>query len=426
MKRPDANAPPPLMNPDGTFQPVLPQGAVRKEEVDPVTGLTRVTMEITESKDEILAEQMLAQAVQMKIKNEIMLLKTIELILSSQQKTQLILATTPNLPSMLASRLLKLDSIKRHDFIFDKLHRLQILPTTEAPRVYVVNFKGDTGASQVEKLREEVTGILSVCDKERGDKVVVVLHSGGGTVTGYGLGAAQLNRIKTAGLPLTVCVDEVAASGGYMMAAVADKILASPFAVLGSIGVISTIPNFSNRLAREGIEVEDITAGKYKRTLTPYKKGTAEDRAKMKSDIEEIFGLFKAFLREQRPSLDVEKIATGEVWFGPSALKQGLCDELITSDDYILSLRKQGSEVYSVSLEYPPKAAGLLGLDASAVVNYVTNMVMSFVTSAVQAQLTGDMNNLSSMSDTATHDVSVNERFMAYDASFANGKAPRF
>ncbi len=128
--------------------------------------------------------------------------------------------------------------------------------------MYVLNFKGDVMASQVEKLREEITGILSFCDAARGDKVVLVLHSGGGSVTGYGLASAQLSRIKAAGLPLTVCVDEVAASGGYMMAAVADRIVASPFAILGSVGVIATVPNFSSRLQREGVEVEDVTAGK--------------------------------------------------------------------------------------------------------------------------------------------------------------------
>ncbi len=166
-------------------------------------------------------------------------------------------------------------------------------------------------ASQVEKLREEITGVLANCDSARGDRVVLNLHSGGGSVTGYGLASSQLNRLKAAGIPLTICVDEVAASGGYMMAAVADKIVASPFAILGSVGVISTVPNFSSRLAREGIEVEDVTAGKYKRTLTPYKKATNEDRAKMKSDIEDVFVLFRDFLKRQRPTLDVDKIATG-------------------------------------------------------------------------------------------------------------------
>merc|ERR1719223_1350308 len=163
--------------------------------------------------------------------------------------------------------------------------------------VFVLNFFGDVQASQAAGLREEVTAILRQAKKERGDEVVLRLNTGGGTVTGYGLAAAQLKRIKDADLKLTICVEQVAASGGYMMACVADEIVASPFAVLGSIGVISEQPNVYERLQREGIEFQTVTAGKFKRTLTPTKKVTEEDLEKSKKDIEGRFGALQGFCR---------------------------------------------------------------------------------------------------------------------------------
>jgi serine protease SohB len=218
--------------------------------------------------------------------------------------------------------------------------------------VFVLTFKGDVLATQVVRLREEITAILNLANKDRGDRVVLQLNSGGGTVTGYGLASAQLLRFKDAGLPFTICIDEVAASGGYMMASVADEIIASPFAVVGSVGVIATIPNFSERLQREGVLVEDITAGKYKRTLTPYKKSNPEDRNKMKADVENILVLFKKFLKQNRPKLNVDEIATGETWQGEDAIKLGLVDSLQTSDAYLLGLQdKQFAEILNISIK---------------------------------------------------------------------------
>jgi len=227
--------------------------------------------------------------------------------------------------------------------------------------VFVLNFFGDVRASQAEQLREEVTGLLRSAKKERGDEVVLRLNTGGGTVTGYGLAAAQLTRIKDAGLKLTICVEQVAASGGYMMACVADEIVASPFAVLGSIGVISEQPNVYERLLREGIEFQTVTAGKFKRTLTPTKKVTKEDLAKSKKDIEDVLVLFKDFVAENRPALDIENVATGETWFGKDALSRNLVDKLKTSDDVLLDLLAGGAEIFSVQLKQPSPAATLFG-----------------------------------------------------------------
>jgi signal peptide peptidase SppA len=213
--------------------------------------------------------------------------------------------------------------------------------------LFVTRFPGDVTASQLNELREEVTGILR--SAQPGDEALLVLQSGGGTVTGYGLAAAQLQRFKAKGMKLTVCVEQVAASGGYMMCCTADRIVASPFAVLGSIGVISEVPNAYERLKQEGIEFQTITAGKYKRTVTPTKKITKEDIKKSEEDIAEIFNLFKSFVKNQRPQLDIESVATGETWFGEDALARGLCDELGTADDVLLDFVDDGYDVYEVS-----------------------------------------------------------------------------
>ena len=233
--------------------------------------------------------------------------------------------------------------------------------TAEAPRrVFLTRFPGDTTASQVANLREEVTAIVR--SAQPGDHALVVLQTGGGTVTGYGLAAAQLLRFKEAGLKLTIAVEQVAASGGYMMCCVADRIVASPFAVLGSIGVLTEIPNVYERLKKEGIEFQTVTAGKYKRTLTPTKKVTQVDFEKTKEDVEEILVLFRDFVAQNRPQLDIEQVATGETWFGTAALERQLCDEIQTVDNVIMEYMDQGANVYEVKYRPPPNVPALAGL----------------------------------------------------------------
>jgi len=227
------------------------------------------------------------------------------------------------------------------------------------PNLFVTDFPGDVSASQVATLREEVTAILRA--SQPGDEVLLVLQTGGGTVTGYGLAAAQLQRFKKQGMKLTICVEQVAASGGYMMTCVADKVIASPFAVLGSIGVISDLPNFYGRLKKEGIEFQTVTAGKYKRTLTPTKKVTQEDIDKQKEDLEDILTLFKGFVKQNRPSLDIDLVATGETWFGEDALEKGLCDEIKTVDDVLVEYVDEGYNVYQV--RYDPNDSPVSALE---------------------------------------------------------------
>jgi serine protease SohB len=204
------------------------------------------------------------------------------------------------------------------------------------PRAYVINFKGDLKASAVPSLREEVSAVLEVATAN--DQVVVCLENHGGVVHEHGLAASQLVRIRDKEIPLTVVVDKVAASGGYLMACVANRILAAPFAILGSIGVIAQIPNFNRFMDKKGIDFEQVTAGKYKRSVTMFGKNTDKDRAKLKEELEDVHALFKGAVARYRPNLDLDKIATGEHWYGTTALELGLADELKTSDELLAEL----------------------------------------------------------------------------------------
>ncbi len=220
----------------------------------------------------------------------------------------------------------------------------------DKPRVFVIDFHGDMLATEVDGLREEVTIILGVAQPS--DEVVVRLESSGGAVHAYGLAASQLARFRQKQIPLTVCVDKVAASGGYMMACVAQKILAAPFAILGSIGVVAPVPNFHKLLEKHGVEYEDMTAGKYKRTVSLLGPITDEGRTKFREQLDETHGLFKTFVQSMRPSLDVEAVATGEHWYGTRAVELGLVDELATSDDYLLD-KAGAARVFEVECERP-------------------------------------------------------------------------
>jgi len=202
------------------------------------------------------------------------------------------------------------------------------------PTLYVLEFKGSMDAGEVSSLREEISAVLAVAMP--GDEVLLRLESPGGVVHGYGLAASQLQRLRDAGLQLTAVVDKVAASGGYMMACVADRIVAAPFSIIGSIGVVAQIPNFNRLLKRNDIDVELHTAGQYKRTLTLFGENTDEGREKFQEDLNETHLLFKEFVQQMRPTLDLEKVATGEHWYGRQALDLGLVDEIGTSDALII------------------------------------------------------------------------------------------
>jgi serine protease SohB len=212
--------------------------------------------------------------------------------------------------------------------------------TKAEPCTYLLDFKGDIRASAFAALREEISAILQVA--KPGDAVLVRLESGGGVVNRYGLAAGQLLRLRDAKLPLTVMVDTVAASGGYLMAAVADRIVASPFALIGSIGVIAQIPNFHRWLQARNIDWEQFTAGKFKRTVSLFGENTETGRAKLREELEDIHAQFREFVQGRRAQLDMEKVATGEAWLGSKALELGLVDELATSDEIIRNACQRG------------------------------------------------------------------------------------
>lgn len=215
----------------------------------------------------------------------------------------------------------------------------------ERKRLFVLNFHGDIRATAIRHLREEITALLTVATPA--DEIVLRLESPGGVVPGYGLAASQLQRIRDRQIPLTITIDKFAASGGYMMAVVGNKILAAPFAVVGSIGVIAQLPNFHRLLKKNDIDFEQIMAGQYKRTLTVFGENTPEGRQKLQEEINATQRLFTAFVATHRPQVDIVRVATGEHWYGEQALELKLVDALITCDDYLLTA-SQDSDIYEI------------------------------------------------------------------------------
>jgi len=214
-------------------------------------------------------------------------------------------------------------------------------------RIYVLRFNGDVKAEQVSRLREEVTAILTIAQAGK-DEVVIDLESLGGMVHAYGFAASQLQRIRSAGITLTVCVDKVAASGGYMMACIGDRILAAPFAILGSIGVMTSVPNFHRLLKKFDVDYDVMTAGEYKATVSMFGENTEKGKNKLRQELEETHVLFKQFVSTHRPQLVIEEIATGEVWYGSQALEKHLVDEVLDSDSYLLTQRKN-ADLFEIS-----------------------------------------------------------------------------
>jgi len=237
-------------------------------------------------------------------------------------------------------------------------------------KLFVIDFKGNIKASEIVSLRREISGII--LSYKKGDEVLLRLENSGGTVHEHGLAASQLKRIKDNKIPLTICVDKVAASGGYMMACVANKIIASPFAIIGSIGVLAQVPNFNKLLKNKGIDFEQHTAGNYKRTVTMFGKNTDKDRKKLNEQLEDIHVLFKDFIKDQRPNIDIDKVATGEYWYGKSALELKLIDNIMTSDEFILSMR---SKFDIISIKYKPVKT--LSDKISKISSKVSNKILS-------------------------------------------------
>ncbi len=234
-------------------------------------------------------------------------------------------------------------------------------------KLFILDFNGDIKASAAESLRKCVTQVINLADPLK-DNVLIRLESPGGMVSGYGLAASELSRLRDANLNLTVAVDKVAASGGYLMSCVANKIIAAPFAIVGSIGVVAGMPNFNKLLKKNNIDYDVLTAGKYKRTLTMFGENTQEGREKFIDQLEQIHNLFKKFVNKYRPNLDMEKIGTGEYWFGEDAVNLGLIDEIKTSEDYLLNLNKT-HEIFLLEHEEKKKLIEKLLQSASSTIH---------------------------------------------------------
>lgn len=234
-------------------------------------------------------------------------------------------------------------------------------------KLFVLDFNGDMKASAADSLRKCVTQVIGLADSKK-DEVLVRLESPGGMVSGYGLAASELARLRQADITLTVAVDKVAASGGYLMSCVASKIIAAPFAVVGSIGVVASMPNFSKLLKKNDIDYDVLTAGKHKRTLTMFGENTPEGREKFVEQLEQIHNLFKRFVNQYRPSLDMDKVGTGDYWFGEDALNMGLVDEINTSEDYILKMNHT-HEIFHLEHQEKQKLSEKLMQSAQAVIH---------------------------------------------------------
>jgi serine protease SohB len=247
--------------------------------------------------------------------------------------------------------------------------KLKIQELIKKPKIFILDFNGDLKASQSQQLRDEITSIVSIA--QPGDEVMIRLDSPGGSVNGYGLAASQIERLRQHHLPITVCIDQVAASGGYLMACIADKILAAPFAIVGSIGVVSQLPNFNKWLKKHDIDFEQITAGEYKRTLTIFGENTNEGRKKYAEDLEKIHHYFKQHVCSYRPQLQIEKVATGEHWLASDGMSLGLIDELKTSDEWILERASTHQLIHIKKQKIPTIVEKFLKPSVSEILEYL-------------------------------------------------------
>ena len=268
----------------------------------------------------------------------------------------------------------QLKSLRKQQAKTDKKLKKQ---PEEKPRVFVLDFDGDIKATATDSLRHEITALLALATPA--DEVVLRLESGGGMVHSYGLASSQLARIRQAGIPLTICIDKVAASGGYMMACIGQKIISAPFAILGSIGVVAQLPNVHRLLKKHDIDYEVLTAGEYKRTLTVFGENTEKGREKFQQDLDITHALFKNFVAKYRPQLAIDEVATGEVWLGVAAIDKQLVDELKTSDEYLVE-RAKDAHLYHVHYAQRKSLQERVGLAASTSVERVVDSLWSRLT----------------------------------------------
>lgn len=210
----------------------------------------------------------------------------------------------------------------------------------------LLSFNGDINATEVIEFGRAVSMIVQM--KDLVSEVYIIINSGGGVVNGYGLLASEIERLHYSEIETYALIDQVAASGGYMAACVANHVVAAPFAYIGSIGVVSEMPNFNQILSDNGINIEQHTAGKSKRTVTPLGKITDEDRNEFKKKLERIHRSFINHVSHYRNINDADEnknsiIFSGDYWIAEETveLELGLVDEISTSQEFLLDKMKE-------------------------------------------------------------------------------------
>ena len=134
-----------------------------------------------------------------------------------------------------------------------------------------------------------------------------------------------------------------------MMAVVADRIVASRLAVIGSIGVVGQVPNVHRLLKRFDIDVLEMTAGTNKRPVSLIGPLTDQGIETFKKQLSDTHRLFRDHVHRFRPQLDIEAVSNGDIWHGVDALTHGLIDEIATSDEMIDRARHEGDlDVFSI------------------------------------------------------------------------------
>ena len=243
-------------------------------------------------------------------------------------------------------------------------------------------------SARIDRLRDEVSFLLQqhrqhtisynttaekkVCEDEdstsKNVEVLVLLESPGGSASDFAIASQQLLRLRNEpGMQVTVCVDKVAASGGYMIACSSSpgRLFAAPFAVLGSIGVVGQNINIQKTLEGWGIRPMVFRAGKEKAPLGLLGDVTSKQMRTIQSMVDDTHTAFKRHVVLARPLLakKIDKVATGKVWLGASAMEAGLIDHIVTSDEYIGHRIQSGARI--LKLIKNTRRKGLFGASHS-------------------------------------------------------------
>lgn len=194
--------------------------------------------------------------------------------------------------------------------------------------------------------------------------VLLRINSPGGTVASSQELQAAVNALRKAGKPVVASMGDVAASGGYYVASAADKIIAEPGTVTGSIGVIMNLFNLQGIEQKLGIQPEVIKSGQFKDIGSPNRPITAEERSLLQSIILDSYDQFVGAVASGRKMSEqaVRKLADGRIYSGRQALKVGLVDELGGYEDALATLQKLARDNYKLKSDLPVDEGEGIGL----------------------------------------------------------------